>query len=196
MPEITGKNVLIVEDESSLAQLYSHHIGEHHSVSTAQSGKQGLAELSPDTDLIFLDRKLGDMSGDEVIDKVRKTQTDCQIIMVTAVDPEFDIIEMEIEGYINKPIEKEEMLNAADQALLMKEYEKLLEEFYRLRKKKATVAANYASSKLEQTDDERYKWLVDRLDEVEEKIGRITQMFPDEELAEAFRSVHTYEDFQ
>lgn len=196
MPEITGKNVLIVEDESSLAQLYSHHLGEYHDVSTAQSGKQGLAELSPDTDLIFLDRKLGDMSGDEVIEKVRNTQTDCQIIMVTAVDPEFDIIEMEIEGYINKPIEKKEMLDAADQALLMKEYEKLLEEFYRLRKKKATVAANYSTSKLEQTDDKRYKWLVDRLDEVEEKIGRITQMFPDEELAEAFRSVHTYEDFQ
>lgn len=193
MPDLTGRNILVIEDEASLAQLYSHHLGEKHDVEVETTGKQGIASVTPDTDLIFLDRKLGDITGDEVIEEVRRSETDCQIIMVTAVDPEFDIIEMDIEGYINKPVDKQDLLDAAKQAFLLEEYEELVEEFYKLRQKRATLSANFSSTTLQQADDERYTWLMDRLETVEKRISEIAEQFPNEDMSDAFMSVHKCE---
>ena len=60
-------NVLVVDDESGLADLYAVWLGDDHEVETAYSGQGALEEVTDDTDIVFLDRRMPQMSGDEVL---------------------------------------------------------------------------------------------------------------------------------
>lgn len=76
MSEISEKkvNVLLIEDEPEVLELYRLKLTlDGYSVSTAKSGKEGLKKsLSEKPELIFLDIKMPDMDGFEVLKKLRK----------------------------------------------------------------------------------------------------------------------------
>ncbi len=44
------------------------------------------------------------MSGDEVLDTIAERGIDPAVVMVTAVDPDFDIVEMPFDEYLTKPV--------------------------------------------------------------------------------------------
>jgi CheY-like chemotaxis protein len=46
------------------------------------------------------------MTGDEVISEIRKRGMDCRVVPVTTVDPDFDIIDIDIDfdEHLTKPV--------------------------------------------------------------------------------------------
>ncbi|TQQ83520.1 response regulator [Halonotius terrestris] len=181
------KTILIVEDEESLAALHAHHLQDEYEARVAFTGGEALVELTSEIDLVLLDRRMPGMSGDELLEHIDDWESDCQVIMVTAVDPDMDIIDMPCEGYLTKPVSKEELLTAVEQAFLIDQYEDLVFEYYETRKKYATLSSEFAPSEL---DDERYHDLEARIDELEDEINETLDEFPDTELSEAFRGIH------
>jgi CheY-like chemotaxis protein len=194
MPQGTQRNVLIVEDENSLAQLYKHHLQHDYNVTIANTGKEALVELTSDIDLMFLDRRMGEISGDEVLNRLElEMDIDCRVVMVTAVDPELDIIDLPIEGYISKPVDDDDLKEAAQQAFLMERYDNILSEYYEAKQKRAAVEGIYPNSKIREMnqDDGRYTELVDHVEELEDELTQIAKKFPDREMAESFFAVHS-----
>lgn len=179
--------VLIVDDEVELAELYADYLAESYETKLAHTSGEALVELTAEVDLVLLDRRLPGMSGDELLTHINEWETDCQVIMVTAVDIDTDIIEMPCEGYLQKPISKAELLEAVEQAFLMASYEELIFEYYEARKKRAALAAEFGVHEIE---SEQFDNLEARIDTLERKIEETVDQFPDSEMGEAFRGLH------
>ncbi len=108
------EEILIVEDERGIAdflQLELEHEG--FKVETASTGRQGLELYEKSKpDLILLDIMLPEISGLEVLRRIRKTSK-VPVILVTARTETYDKVNglnAGADDYISKPFEIEELL--------------------------------------------------------------------------------------
>ncbi|MFB6221765.1 MAG: HalX domain-containing protein [Halolamina sp.] len=160
--------VLVVEDESDLADLYAAWLQGSYRVRTAYGGHEALEKLDEEVDIILLDRRMPGLSGDEVLDAVRERDIDCQVAMVTAVEPDFDILSMGFDDYLVKPVARDALLETVDNLELRGEYDSGVQEMFSLASKKALLEAEKTESELE--DSEEYQELEDRLEELREEL--------------------------
>ncbi|MDS0477470.1 HalX domain-containing protein [Natrinema sp. 1APR25-10V2] len=154
-------SVLIVEDEPDLANLYAAWLGEECHVETAYDGSEALDAIDEETDVVLLDRRMPGLSGDTVLDTIRERRLDCRVAMVTAVEPDFDIIEMGFDDYLVKPVSKDELVAIIDQLLLRSTYDEQLQEFFALASKKALL--DDQKTEAERRSSQEYAELKDRL---------------------------------
>ncbi len=187
MEESDEQTVLIVDDETSLAELYADYLSDDYATKIASTSGEALVELTPDVNLVLLDRRLPGMSGDELLEHIQEWETDCQVIMITAVDVDADIIELPCEGYLQKPVDRDELLAAVEQAFLIDTYERLVFEYYETQKKYAALEAEFSRGKASEDPFDR---LERRIGELEDEIGRTVDAFPDTEMRDAFRGLH------
>ena len=187
MTDSDEQTVLIVEDETELAELYADYLADDYVTKMASTSGKALVELTTDVDLVLLDRRLPGMSGDKLLEHIQNWETDCQVIMVTAVDIDTDIIELPCEGYLQKPVDEEELLSAVEQAFLIDTYERLVAEYYETRKKHAALKAEFARSEVKR---ETFDKLETEISELEDEINQTVAAFPDARMRDAFRGLH------
>ncbi|MFC7195513.1 HalX domain-containing protein [Halosimplex aquaticum] len=161
--------VLIVEDEPDVAETYNLWLADEYEVRMAQSGDEGLAKLDDDVDVVLLDRMMPGLSGDEVLKRIRDRGLECRVAMVTAVEPDFDILEMGFDAYLCKPIRSEQLHDTVENLLERSEYDDLLQEYYSLVETQATLEATKSSTEL--ADHEEYDRLQERIDEIRDDLG-------------------------
>ncbi len=107
--------ILLVEDEEKVARFITLGLkAEHFAVDGAQDGQTGLdlATLNP-YDLLIVDLMLPTLSGTELIRRVRKTNADVPIIVLTARDAVADKVvnfEAGADDYLTKPFAFAELL--------------------------------------------------------------------------------------
>jgi len=78
----TQATVLVVDDEHHLADLYTDYLADDHEVLTAYGGEEALELLDdPDTDVdvTLLDRRMPDLSGDEVLAAIDDTDEEIRV---------------------------------------------------------------------------------------------------------------------
>ncbi len=131
--------VLLVEDEPSLIEIYRHWLSDSHTIRTAQTGDGALEQVDADVDVIVLDRLLPSMTGREVIEHVREREFECKIVMATAVESNFDLIEAGADAAITKPITKDELLCAVDQMLDQESYLEKEQQLFELLERRASL---------------------------------------------------------
>ncbi|QSW98598.1 response regulator transcription factor [Haloterrigena alkaliphila] len=154
-------SVLIVEDEPDLANLYAAWLEEPCTVETAYDGQSALDAIDETVDIVLLDRRMPGLSGDTILATIRDRGLDCRVAMVTAVEPDFDIIEMGFDDYLVKPVSKEEIRRIVDQLSLRSSYDAQLQEFFALSSKKALLDAE--KTEAERKSSQEYARLQDRL---------------------------------
>ncbi|RAW45724.1 DNA-binding protein [Halorubrum sp. 48-1-W] len=165
--------VLIVEDEPDLADLYAAWLGDEYRVRTAYGGHEALEtvdELDDDVDAILLDRRMPGLSGDEVLTAVRERGIDCRVAMVTAVEPDFDILEMGFDDYLVKPVASETLKETVEGLLRRGTYDSGVQNLFSLTSKKAMLEAEKSASEL--ADNEEYQKLTARIEELREEVDR------------------------
>lgn len=99
--------VLIIEDESSTAEAVKDALAlDDITADIASDGKSGLEKFSSNNyDLILLDLKMPELSGDEVLSEIRKKDPFIDVIIYTNYTEFTDIKKLTnigIDGYINK----------------------------------------------------------------------------------------------
>lgn len=107
---VSRKAILIVEDESDLADVLSYHLErEAYTCRRARDGEAALAAVRhARPDLIVLDRMLPKLSGDEVATRLRRDPhtADIPIIMLTAKAEDADELvgfALGADDYVRKP---------------------------------------------------------------------------------------------
>jgi DNA-binding response OmpR family regulator len=145
--------ILVVDDEQDIADLYSMWLDAEHSTDVAYDGAQALDLVSESTDIIFLDRQMPGISGDEVLDRVDSREIDCRVVMVTAVDPDFDIVEMPFDDYLTKPVTREDLVETVDEMLSRGSYDDQVQEYFAAASKKATLESEKNPAELEGSDE-------------------------------------------
>ena len=107
-------NILVVEDESSIASFVSLYLkNAGYGVRTASTGTEALSQVAAQMPgLIVLDLMLPDIDGLEVCKRIRQT-SDVPILMLTARDEDVDkIIGLEVgaDDYLTKPFNPRELV--------------------------------------------------------------------------------------
>ena len=154
-------HALIVEDEPDLAELYATWLDGHAEVETVYDGAAALEAIDENVDVVLLDRRMPDVSGDDVLEAIRERGVDCRVAMVTAVEPDFGIIDMGFDDYLVKPVSKSELRELVSRLTLCSSYDEKLREFFSLSSKKALLDAE--KSEAERRASREYARLEDEL---------------------------------
>jgi CheY-like chemotaxis protein len=150
LDEEAETKVLIVEDEEDVADTFRMWLEDSYGVSVAHSGSEALDKLERvEVDVVLLDRLMPGLSGDEVLERIEKEGFDCRVAMVTAVEPDFDIVEMGFDEYITKPSSPEELRETVDELLERRKRSRQLQEYASLRVKQAAL-------RTEKTEDREF----------------------------------------
>jgi len=180
--------VLIVEDEPDVAETYNLWLQDEYEVRMAGNGSEALELLDDDVDVVLLDRMMPGLSGDEVLDRIRESDSDCRVAMVTAVEPDFDILEMGFDSYLTKPIRSEELYETVSNLLERSTYDDLLQRYYSLVEKQATLEATKSSAEL--AESEEYQRLTERVAELKDELsGTLGGVEDDEDFIATLREL-------
>lgn len=109
-----GLKVLVVDDEEDMLEVIQDRLEAYgFTVVTAGNGVEALRKLSMEKfDGIFLDIKMPDMGGVEVLEEVRKRDRKIPIIIITSSSTKESALEAMAKGaneYVLKPFEWEEL---------------------------------------------------------------------------------------
>ena len=152
--------VLAVDDEPDLAELYRVYLDSAYDVRVATGGEAALDAMDETVDVVLLDRRMPDMSGHDVLEAIRSEGYDARVAMLTAVEPDVDIVEMPFDDYKTKPVTKEDLLTLVEVLLHRAAFDERSQEFFALASKKAALEATGT------TGTEEYEELVDWMESV------------------------------
>jgi len=120
--EIKEKRIFIVEDESTIRELYKDMLGmQGFDVVTVESGEEGLQYWDDRSyDLIICDLGLPGMDGWEFISRIRKNNTRVPVIaltgwgdMISAREAEFH----QVQQVIAKPVQLNQLIEVINNLL-------------------------------------------------------------------------------
>jgi DNA-binding response OmpR family regulator len=180
--------VLVVDDEQEVADAYAAQLEDEFIVSTAYGGQEALDELDASIDVVLLDRRMPGISGDEVLATIRERGLSIRVAMVTAVDPDFEIIDMPFDDYVIKPVSREDLFETIDRLLTCAEYEEKLRRYYALTAKHATLSANKPESEL--ADNEAFARLERDLERLRSDLDETVSEFDADDFTAAFRDLY------
>jgi len=168
-------SVLVVEDDAELAGLYASWTPPEWCVETVPTGEDAVPAVDDATDVVVLDRRLPGRSGDEVLTRLRDAGYDCQVVIVTAVDPDFDVVEMRFDDYLVKPVDRETFQRTLERLLARSAYGDELRAYYAAVSKLAVLEAHKSGEELAASaayDDlrERARERGERADELLEEL--------------------------
>lgn len=112
---LTDVSILIVEDERKISRVLQLELEyENYQTEIADNGKDALRLMErQDWDLVLLDIMIPELSGLEVLRRIRKTDKITPIILLTARDEIHDKVsglDLGANDYITKPFQIEELL--------------------------------------------------------------------------------------
>lgn len=106
--------ILIIEDEKSIQRMIEYDLNQMgYEVDSALDGFEGYKKASSTLyDIVLLDIMLPNMNGMDICKQLRKDGVNSYIIMLTAVDDEYNIIkgfEVGADDYVTKPFSPREL---------------------------------------------------------------------------------------
>jgi DNA-binding response OmpR family regulator len=173
--------VLVVDDENAVADAYTAQLQSEYETQTAYGGEEALETVDGDVDVVLLDRRMPDISGDEVLDRIRERELSCRVIMVTAVDPDFDIVDMPFEDYLQKPAGRDELIEAIEKQLLAGQYDKQFTEYMELSTKVGLLEEEKSRQELENTEE--VQEIKQRAEELKTELDETVDEFEDPQVA-------------
>lgn len=135
--------VLVVDDEPTVLESFKTILEEEYEVITAQTGTEALDIIHRTyINLVFLDIKLPDMDGMEVLKQIKEYDENLAVIMATATDSAKTAVEsmqLGASNYITKPFDIDEVLAVPQKAI---ERDNLLKEVVYLRSQQKEIGFN------------------------------------------------------
>ena len=170
--------VLIVDDEDTVADTYALRLQSRYETRTAYGGEAALAKVDESVDAVLLDRRMPDIHGDDVLEEIRDRGLTCTVIMATAVDPDLNILEMDFDDYLCKPIFQETLVETLEKHLEESDEENAeLDEFFSIVSKLSVLEDEKTRAELEESNE--YKRLKQRADDLGKDLRGNVEDFDD-----------------
>jgi CheY-like chemotaxis protein len=162
---------LLVDDEKEVADAYALRLRGLCDIETVYDGQTALDRIeSMEVDVVLLDRHMPGMSGDEVLDRLPDTDFAGRVIMVTAIDPGFDVLDMPFDDYLCKPVDREDIRDAVSQQCTVLGYE-TLGEYFSAASKRSVIETELPEEERAEHDD--YQAVVERTKQLRERATRL-----------------------
>ena len=182
--DVSDVRVLVVDDEKEVADAYALRLRDVCDVETAYNGPEALETVDTETiDIVLLDRRMPEMSGDEVLRRLRDRSFVGRVVMLTAVDPGFDVLDLPFDDYLRKPVEREGLVAAIDHHREVLAYD-LLGEYFSAESKRAVLAAELPAEA--RADHDGYGEQAARVERLEKRVRRL---LADPEILDTFGDI-------
>jgi DNA-binding response OmpR family regulator len=161
--------VLIVDDDRGLADTYASRLADGYDVTAVYSGEDAVEELGNGYDVMLLDRRMPGLSGAEVLEERRDRGLAVRVVVVTAIDPEFDIPDVPYDDYLVKPVTGANLRRAVERALALARYNQRVQDLNSLR-----LERNVLEVEAENGDpdaNEQYRELTARMDRLRAELA-------------------------
>jgi DNA-binding response OmpR family regulator len=182
--------ILVVDDERGLADLYTIWLRDRYTVDVAYDGETALQELNEDTDVVLLDRQLPDVSGDDILETIRERGLDCRVAMVTAVEPQLDIVDLGFDDYLRKPVDRETLRDVVTRLLRRSAYDATVQQYFATAQKRALLLE---SNRAGVTDSVEFQQLEAELTELRDRLDAVLADFDDEDYDVLFSQLSSPE---
>ena len=179
--------VLVVDDEESVAEVFSLWLEDDYETRLAHDGEAALSTMDEDVDAVLLDRRMPGLSGDEVLAEMRERGFEAPVAMVTAVDPDVDILEMAFDDYLTKPVSKAELHETIERLLSLSGYDSRAQEHFAIAQKLGTLEAEKSAEELEASEE--YLEMRDRLDELRDEMDDLFSGMDEQTSSVLFRGL-------
>lgn len=179
--------ILVVEDEPDLADLYSGWLSQRYPTRVANDGKEAIEKFDEDVEIVLLDRQMPGMDGDAVLSVLRDHPSDCQIAMVTAVEPDVNVIDLGFDAYVTKPVREEDLFELVDHLLHRRVYDDNVRKLFAAISKQLALENQHDLEELE--DDPQYQYLLARIEQLRGETAGLAEQFDDEEFRTALASL-------
>lgn len=158
--------VLVVDDDQDIADLIAASLAPEYDVNVAYCGEAAL-EIREETpvDVVLLDRMLPDISGDKVLVTLRDWGIDARVGMISAKDPETDILDLGFDDYLVKPVDHDTLQATVERLLTIRSYDDVQRELSELRVKRNVLKTELPVAQLAAND--RYQRLLTRIEKLE-----------------------------
>ncbi|WP_148413513.1 bacterio-opsin activator domain-containing protein [Haloferax sp. KTX1] len=132
--------VLVVDDDEDLADTCRYWLdGERFAVETAYGGQEALCRLDDTVDVVLLDRRMPNVTGDDVLEEIRERGLDCRVAMMTAVEPDTDIVDMPFDAYLVKPVSESDVKETVEELLVRAGFDSEVREYFALESTEAAL---------------------------------------------------------
>lgn len=173
----TGR-LLVVDDEPLLAELLAEWIREKWECETVTTPADVVSQVDETLDIVLLDRQMPGMSGEAVLDAIyEQLDVSLQVMMVSGVAPDFDIIDLPIDDYLRKPVERPILQAKIEQLFFRRTYRQDVEEYFVCAAKLDVLERVKAAGELAEND--QYLSLRARADELRQEadatLGRMSE---------------------
>ncbi|MFB6211870.1 MAG: response regulator [Halobacteriales archaeon] len=165
-PPSDETTVLIVEDDKDVVETYRLWLENRYDVRIATEGSAALDAVDETVDVVLLDRLMPGLSGGEVLERIRDRNLGCRVAMVTAVEPDFDVIEMGFDAYLTKPVNQETLTDTIEKLMARSDYTEQLNRYTSLLARREALQAE--KNERELADSEEYAALESELEELGE----------------------------
>jgi DNA-binding response OmpR family regulator len=178
--------VLVVDDEEDVADALAVQIGDAYDTRVAYGGREALERFDSTVDAVLLDRRMPDVHGDDVLAAIREGDADPVVVMTTAVDPDINILEMDFDDYLVKPVDTETLREALDRHLeTTAGGDPQLSELFSVVSKIDVLEAELSPAEL--ADSEEYDDLLRRLERLRRELADSHPDLP--ELVATYRDI-------
>lgn len=106
--------VLVVEDEPELADIFTIWLSDGFDVKTVTRGREAVESLHPDLDVVVLDWRIPNVSGADILTEIRNAGLGCAIAVITGADPDLIGVDDEVDLVLRKPVRSDELIGAVE----------------------------------------------------------------------------------
>jgi response regulator RpfG family c-di-GMP phosphodiesterase len=110
------RELVIADKENKLADLFHSWLEQEYEVKVAESKVDLKDKVDHSTDCILIDRYFANNTED-VITELKLAYPETSIVLLTGVEPENDRAELDIDGYIVKPVDRKELVEKVEEEL-------------------------------------------------------------------------------
>ncbi len=91
-----------------MREIYELYLQQTYNVQTAANGAIALGLITDEIDLVLSDRRMPEMSGDELYTRIQEHAIEVPFVMVSAVDAEESVPDG-LDDYLTKPIARSDL---------------------------------------------------------------------------------------
>ncbi|WP_128477519.1 response regulator transcription factor [Halorussus pelagicus] len=123
-----ASNVLLVGEAANLCTEWLPRLN----VTTASDGEIALAVADADVDAMLIPQRCPDLSGDELVSKLRDRGVEAPAAVVLPEASDADVLELGFDDYVCRPLTERKIETVLRRLIKRQTYNRLLRRYYRL----------------------------------------------------------------
>lgn len=177
----TRSTVLVIAGEEPLVEQFATWLGRDFEVETATSLEGAREAVGSDTGVVLLDQSVADP-------KERPAFSDAtpRVGVILSYEPDWNVIRKGYDGYLVKPISREDVISLVERLFARDEYLSELGEYYTLVADRAAMVAGPGGVTSEDADAAD---LDDRIDTYQDRLAGRLESFEREDFLVLFRDL-------